>query len=88
MSNKLNKLKRRKKQIEARISSRQARTKIKARKDDTRRKILVGAIFLEKAMREGTMDELIRTIDQFLIRDNDRALFNLPLKQKHTESET
>jgi uncharacterized membrane protein YccC len=56
----------------------------KRRKDDTRRKVLVGAMILE-TMEATESDQwpkerLIDALDSFLIRDRDRALFGLPPK--------
>jgi hypothetical protein len=46
---------------------------------DTRKKILIGAYFLEVKYK-GKEEELTKIMDGFLIRDNDRALFGLPPK--------
>lgn len=50
----------------------------RARKDDTRRKILVGAILLAK-VEQGQFDErqLRRWLDKALVRKDDRKLFGL-----------
>lgn len=50
----------------------------RARKEDTRRKILVGAVILAK-VEQGDFDErqLRRWLDKALTRPDDRALFNL-----------
>ena len=52
------------------------------RKDDTRRKVLVGAMILD-GMEDTESDQwpngrLIDVLDSFLTRDRDRALFGLP----------
>lgn len=52
------------------------------RKDDTRRKVLVGAMIFEN-MEDTQSDQwptgrLIDALDAFLTRDRDRALFGLP----------
>ena len=51
----------------------------RARKDDTRRKILAGAIVMGKA-ESGELDSKVfrQWLDQGLIREDDRALFGLP----------
>lgn len=72
---KLNKLEKQMKQLQQRIASEKAKVKAKERKDDTRRKILVGAYFMEKY--ENNMDELVKMIDPFLTRVKDRELFGL-----------
>jgi hypothetical protein len=50
----------------------------RSRKDDTRRKILVGAVILTK-VEQGDFDErqLKRWLDKALTRADDRALFGL-----------
>ena len=51
----------------------------RARKDDTRRKILAGAIVLAKADQGEFDPKLLRSwLDQGLTRIDDRALFDLP----------
>jgi hypothetical protein len=69
-------------QIKAREQAVDARRRIlesqRKRKDDTRRKILVGAIVLAK-MDQGERDsnQLRRWLDQALTRIDDRGLFGL-----------
>ena len=77
---KLKKLEEQAAQLKARIASEKAKIANQARKDDTRRKILVGAYFIEQAEQNGTMEELIKKIDSFLTREKDRALFVLSSK--------
>ena len=70
-------------QLKARQARAEARKRAllsrRARKDDTRRKILAGAIVLTKA-GQGELDpKLFRVwLDQGLTRADDRALFDLP----------
>ena len=69
------------------LKARQARTEARkrallsrrARKDDTRRKILAGAIVLGK-VASGELDgkRFREWLDQALTRTEDRALFELP----------
>ena len=73
----LEKLKEQQKKITLRIQQAEARTKHSERKKDTRRKILVGSYYLEKAEKENKMAELTKVMDKFLKRNNDRALFGL-----------
>ena len=77
-SNRLETLNKKIEQLEAQKSSVIAKLKAKAKEKDTRKKILVGSYFLKKAEKEGSMDELIKKMDNFLTRKNDRLLFNLP----------
>ena len=72
---KLKQLKAQKQQIEAR--QRAAAAKI-TRQQDTRRKVLVGAVILAKVERgEWPKDKLLAMLDSTLIRADDRALFEL-----------
>jgi hypothetical protein len=49
------------------------------RRDDTRRKILVGACMLTRLQRgDLTREVLLSMLDPFLTRPDDRALFGLP----------
>jgi hypothetical protein len=73
----LKKLKDKKDKLESQIKLQQAKLNAQAKKDDTRRKILVGAYFLEKITKEGSMPGLQKELDKFLFRPNDRALFEL-----------
>lgn len=49
----------------------------KARADDTRRKILLGAIILKRAENPSFKQIFDRLLDEELTRDDDRALFGL-----------
>jgi len=75
----LEKLLEKKQKIDQQIASAKSRMKKKERVDDTRKKILVGAYFLEVKYKDKE-NELIKILDGFLTRDNDRALFGLPPK--------
>lgn len=75
---KLDKLKARKKVLEARITALESAEKTAEKKRDTRRKILLGAYFLEEATKAGKITELFGKLDEFLKRNSDRTLFNLP----------
>jgi hypothetical protein len=70
---KLEQMKEKKQQLEAREK---ARLKALERKKDTRRKILAGAFFLEAAGKDA-MNTTVngKTLDQFLTRHDDRLLF-------------
>lgn len=55
------------------------------RAEDTRRKILVGALIMQQ-VENGEVDrnELMALLDGYLTRNDDRALFDLPPKQAAT----
>ena len=75
---KLKQLKAQKQQIEAR--KRSAAAKI-TRQQDTRRKVLAGAMILEMMERdENTRQRFMQRLDSYLTRPDDRALFGLPEK--------
>ena len=64
--------------IEARRRSIESR---RARRDDTRRKILVGAIVLAKVEQGVVAESVLRGwLEGALERADDRALFNLPAR--------
>jgi hypothetical protein len=66
------------KQIDARIQLKAAAQKNTERKEDTRRKILLGACVLEKGEELGVLDIIKSALDGYLTRALDRALFKLP----------
>lgn len=87
---KLKQLKAQKQQIEMR--QRAAAAKIN-RQQDTRRKVLVGAVILAKVERgEWPKDKLLAMLDSTLTRADDRALFELqpeaPQQGKEPAKET
>ena len=75
LEEKLRQLPAREQAVEARQRTLESRRK---RKDDTRRKILVGAIVLAK-VEQGELDagQLRRWLDQSLTRRDDRGLFGM-----------
>lgn len=75
------------KELDARIKGLQARAAEQKRKEDTRRKILVGALVLDEHQKKRTMDTLVSQLDSFLNKDGDRALFGLAPKVKVEEAQ-
>lgn len=73
--------------IKARIQNLQASDKSKERKMETRRKVLVGAYYLEKAKESKKMDELNSLMDSYLSRNFDRVLFGLKLREEDPEKQ-
>lgn len=86
-SNYLERLKQQREHINARIQAAEAREKSAERKRNARRKILIGAYYLDMAQKEDKYEQLVKRMDEFLTRNSDRKLFNLP-ELKETESET
>lgn len=73
-------LKKKREQLDARIQKIEATQKAKEKKQDTRRKILVGAYYLDKAKKENRMDEVKHAMEEFLTRKSDRLLFELEVE--------
>lgn len=73
-------------QINAQIQSIKAKEQSQQRKDDTRRKVLIGGIIM-KMVKTGEMpkDRLDAMLNKYLDQDRDRALFDLPAKPKPAE---
>lgn len=52
------------------------------RKDDTRRKILLGAMYLQKMRQdEYAYQKILASLDKYLTENRDRVLFGLPEKE-------
>lgn len=81
----LDKLKEQRAKLDARIQAAQARANESERKQDTRRKILIGSYYLDQALKNNQMDELKNLLDKFLTRDSDRKLFDLPISENAKE---
>ena len=80
MSKKLEKLLEKREQLNAEIQKARARETAQKRKEDTRRKILLGALVIEM-MDKGELDDgvIMKRLEGFLTRDIDRKLFDFPL---------
>ena len=77
--NRLERLKEQREKLNARIQATEARLKTSDRKRDTRKKILIGSYYLDKAIKENNMDEIKLIMDKYLKRNSDRELFDLKL---------
>ena len=71
---KLKQLKARKQAIEARERSKQ---KEQERKDDTRRKILLGSYLIKKMQNEANKEKILAELNEYLTEERDRKLFDL-----------
>ena len=81
-SPKLDKLKEKQKALHAEIQRVENLEKTRQRKNDTRKKILIGAYYLEKAEKEREeMRVLKKVMDEYLTHKNDRVLFGLEDKK-------
>ena len=78
----LDSLKKKRDVLNARIRLIQNREQSKERKDNTRRKILIGSYYLDQANKNNSFDDVVKLMDSYLTRDSDRKLFGLtPVKK-------
>jgi len=82
MATQLDKLLKKQEQIKAQIASIRAREKKQRRKDETRLKILVGAMTINEAVKNDDIDGLKNKMTKFLERDNDRKVLYILDEQK------
>ena len=74
----LDKLREKKAQLEARIQAETAKDKVRQRKIDTRKKIVIGGTVLSMIKRgEMTEERLLNMLDKHCNSITDRALFDL-----------
>ena len=75
-----------KKQLEAKIQKLKSAESAKKRKEDTRRKILLGAMVM-KLIQTGywSKEEIYKHLDEFLDKQLDRKLFGLSELQQDEE---
>ncbi len=59
------------------ISREKAKQKEQDRKDDTRRKILLGSYLLKKMENEENKEKILAEMNEYLTQERDRKLFNL-----------
>ena len=72
---KLKQLKAQKQAIDAREKTKQ---KEQERKDDTRRKILLGSYLIKKMQNEANKEKILAELNEYLTENRDRQLFDLP----------
>ncbi len=89
MSKKLEKLLEKREQLNAEIQKARASETAQKRKEDTRRKILLGALVIEM-MDKGELDDgvIMKRLEGFLTRDIDRKLFDFPFLGDSDSTET
>ena len=69
--------------INAEIQRVRSRESQEERKRETRRKILAGAMVLDRVARGELAEKLFKAdMDRFLEREQDRALFDLPARSE------
>ncbi|MGK7938176.1 MAG: hypothetical protein AB4206_20620 [Xenococcaceae cyanobacterium] len=88
MGKKLDELLKKREQLNAQIQKERNKQSQQQRKEDTRRKILLGALVMD-LIKKGELDEkkIMKRLDEFLSKDLDRKLFALPLIVEDTEAE-
>lgn len=80
LTEQLARLEKQKAEAERKIRELRQAEKAQARKDDNRRKVLIGAMMLEKVKQQRySQAELLDEMNRFLTRDSERALFGLAL---------
>lgn len=79
----LNLLKLKQQQLSARIQQLEASEKTRERKADTRRKVLIGAYYLDKTRKENAVSDLNQVMQHYLTRDIDKKLFEVEAEQNH-----
>lgn len=86
MTKRLDDLLKKREQLNAQIQKIRNRESEQQRKEDTRRKILLGALMME-LMEKGELDrdKIMARLDGFLTREIDRKLFDLPVVAKKVE---
>ena len=84
-SHRLKRLIEQREKLDARIHATEARLKNSERKKDIRRKILIGAYYLDKSAKENSMGKIKEIMDEYLTRNSDRVLFDLksPIEEKN-----
>jgi len=80
--NRLEALTKKRDEINQQIQALKARDKAKQRKEDTRRKILIGGVIM-KMLNNGDLSQerLNNMLEKHLTRDKDRELFGLCVEQ-------
>lgn len=79
MNDRLKKLEERRAKIAAEIARVKTREAAQNRKEDTRRKVLLGALILSMVEKgEWPKGKVDSALARFLTRPQDRSLFNLP----------
>lgn len=78
---KIDGLKKKQAQLKAQIQALEAAERSREKKRDTRRKILIGAYYLDQAHQTNRFNEIVDIMDRYLTRESDRALFDLPARK-------
>lgn len=91
MENKVTKLEKLTKQIEAlqaKANAEKNREREKSRKEETRKKILIGAMVLDgMSKNQDYQSKMLKNLDKYLTAERDRKLFNLTPINKNNDEE-
>lgn len=90
-TDRLEKLRQKRAQLDAQIKDAEARARQQARKDDTRRKIILGALAIEHMTTHPGSTfalKLAELIDTYVTKPSDRSLLNGLLSNHATQSRT
>ena len=81
MGKKLDELLKKREQLNAQIQKERNKQSQQKRKEDTRRKILLGSLMMDM-MKKRELDEnkIMKKLDGYLTKDIDRKLFDLSVK--------
>ena len=87
-TSKLDKLNQKREQLNAQIQTLKQKENLQKRKEDTKRKILIGGVVM-KMLGNGEMpeDRLSQILDKHLEKAAERDLFNLPERDKTEKRE-
>lgn len=88
-SNRLEKLQQKKAQLETQIKGLQAREQSQARKNNTRKKIIAGALalhHLDKNPDDPFSKKLLRLLDEYVTKPYERKLFDLPAPPENLQN--
>ncbi|GFE72117.1 hypothetical protein [Chroococcus sp. FPU101] len=79
MNKRLEQLLKKKEELNAQIQQLKAQQASSERKKDTRRKVLLGALVMQAMKSDETYKKsVMKQLDEFLTREGDRLLFDLP----------
>lgn len=89
LNEQLARLEKQKEKAERKIRELRQQEKVQARKNENRRKVLIGAMMLEKVKQQKySQADLLEEMNRFLTRDNERALFGLTPQGKNDEADS
>lgn len=80
-------LRSRRAEIDAELARLQAKSRVQTRKQDTRRKILIGAVIMQEMKSKPEVNLMVlNLLEERLTKPRDRELFSLPCRPDPAES--